>query len=108
MVFILLIFFILVTHRIFFTTLCSNRMLYKSKMVSKSNTFNIRIFSSQNQHFTGCVILLATPQKNRVPDMGGVLGLCFFLCPMSGTLLFWGVARRMRHPVYASFCIAKL
>jgi hypothetical protein len=26
---------------------------------------------------TGCLILLATPKKNRVPDMGGVLGLCF-------------------------------
>ena len=30
------------------------------------------------------------PQKNRVPDIGGVLGLCFFLHPMSGTLFFWG------------------
>ena len=39
---------------------------------------------------TGWPILLATPQKNRVPDMGGVLGLCFFLHPISGTLFFWG------------------
>ena len=42
------------------------------------------------------------PKKSRIPDMGGVLGLCFFLLhPMSETLFFWGVARIAVHPVHA-------
>ena len=50
---------------------------------------------------TGCLILLAAPRGDGVPDMGGVLGLCFFLHPMSGTLFFWGwVAGGVGHPVF--------
>ena len=40
------------------------------------------------------------PPNKQSQVWGGVVGL--FLNPMSGTLFFWGVARRMTHPVRPS------
>ena len=47
---------------------------------------------------TGWTAILATPQKNRVPDMGEFQDSVFFLHSMSGTRFFWGGGKNSGQP----------
>ena len=46
----------------------------------------------------GDLSFLPPPQKTESQTWGEFLDSVFFLHPMSGTLFFWGVARRISHP----------
>ena len=56
----------------------------------------MRVLKAKNAG-TGWTAILANPQKNRVTDMGGVLGLP---SPHVWDSVFWGVPRIAVHPVY--------
>ena len=55
--------------------------------------------ASQHDAHTGWLILLATPQKNRVPDMGWRKKAESKNSPHVWDSVFFGVARRISHPV---------